>query len=119
MKELGLLEIMPIESMKDRKVVHIYDRILVEKLNAQRLRDLYANCNFKNLPNVMELEKFFLITYYPKPPIFISKDDGRLYAPKGTWPMAEIQHQASLVMRVLSTYSLVLEHKRISKRKRK
>jgi len=83
MDSLNVLEIMPIEYSKGRKVVHTYSRIRTKDLTAKRIRDIYVNLGFKKLPSVTHLEEAFLITFFPKPPILISKKDGRLYSFKG------------------------------------
>lgn len=116
---MKIYEVIPIEYDKTRKVIHTYKRIITRNLTANRLRDIYLNLRFKSLPMISNLLGFFLITYQPKPPILISKDNGRLYAFQGKWDLAEVQHQASLVMRVLASVGLVEEHKRRTiKRKR-
>ena len=117
--DLNLLEIRPVEYDKGRKVIHKYSKVKTSDLTAKRVRDLYINLGFKIVPVVTSLKEAFLITFFPKPPILISKEDGRLYTFKGNWDIKEAQHQASLVMRVLAEYSLVEDHKRISLRRRK
>ena len=119
MNELKLVEIIPIEYDKSKKVIHMYSTIDTSDLTAKRLRDLYVNLNFKSSPAVSPLIDGFLITFYPKPPIFICSKDGRMYSFLGKWDLKEVQHQASLVMRVLSHFDLVKDHKRISRRRRK
>jgi len=116
---LDVFEIIPIEYDRGKKVIHYYSQIKVKKLTATKIRDLYRNANFKSLPMVLSIKNFFLITYQPKPPILISKINGRLYSFLGNWDIQEVQHQASLVIRVLSTYDLVKEHKRKTVRRRK
>ena len=118
MDSLEIFEIEPIEWDRGRKVIHIYKRVKVQELSAQKIRDLYVNLAFKTLPTVTDLKDCFLITYYPKPPIMISKTNGRLYSSMGSWDLKEGQHQASLVMRVLSEFDLVEEHTRKSLRSR-
>jgi len=120
MDSLSIVEIMPIEYDKRRKVVHTYSKICTQDMTAQRLRDLYINLGFKNAPVVTHLGEAFLITFFPKPPIIISKSDGRMYTfVGGKWDLKEAQHQASLVMRVLVEFDLVGNHKRRSVRRRK
>lgn len=119
MDSLNVFEIRPVEYNKGRRVVHIYKRIKTKDLTVTRLRDLYINLGFKTAPVITPLKEFFLITFYPKPPILISTQDGRLYSFLGKWDLKEAQHQASLVMRVLGEYDLVEEHKRKTVRRRK
>jgi len=119
MDSLNVIEVMPIEYDKGRKVVHTYSKIRTQDLTAKRLRDLYINLGFKKAPVITHLGEAFLITFFPKPPILISKNDGRLYTfAMGKWDLKEVQHQASLVMRVLAEFSLVTNHKRRSVRRR-
>lgn len=115
-----LREVLPIEYSKKRKVRHYYKRIKVEELSSERIEDFYYNLNFKKLPFVTELSNFFMIFFQPKPPILISKENGRLYTLEGKWDIEEVQHQGSLVMRVLESVDLVEGWKRktILKKKR-
>lgn len=111
---LEIKEVIPIQYMRNRKVVHNYKRIKVEDLTRKGIEDLYSNLNFKKLPSVTELDNFFLIVYVPKPPILVSKINGRLYSLKGLWTSIETQHQASLVLRVFAYVNLVENHSRKS-----
>lgn len=113
MDSLNVFKIVPIEFEKGRKRIHIYKRVKVKELSKKTLLSIYTNLNFKALPSIIELPETFIIQYKSKPVILISKQDGQLYAFKGKWDMKEIQHQASLLIRVLSRVELVEEHKRI------
>lgn len=118
-KDLNIFEVLPIEFKKGKKIIHFYKRILVEDLTDEKLVDIYYNLNFKTLPSVADLLNFFLVTYKTKPPILISKRNGRLYSLKGKWDLAEVQHQASLVIRVLEYFGLVEAHQTKTVKRRK
>lgn len=119
MDSLNVFEIIPIEFSKERKILHIYKRIKVEELSKERILDIYFNLNFKNSPSVLDLPTAFIIQYRTKPAIVISKENGRLYSFPNKWDLAEVQHQASLVMRVLSRTNFIEDHKRQSIRRRR
>jgi len=107
-----LIEIIPIEYSKSRRVVHNYKRIKVEELTAERIPALYHNKNFKSSPTVLDLGSHFLIYYDPKPPIFLNKSNGRIYTLDNSKHLEEAQHQASILMAVLATFELVEGHNR-------
>ncbi len=119
MNSLDILEIMPIEFQGKKKVIHIYKKVKIKELTASRIIDLYINLGFKKLPSVFSIQNFYMIIFFPKPPILISKRDGRLYSFRGKWDLKEAQHQASLIMRVLSEFNYVEKHQRKSMRRRK
>jgi len=111
--ELEIKELAPIEWDKTRKVVHIYKRVKTADLTAKRVSDLFINLGFDKIPVVTHLKGFYLLTFYPKPPVLISEEDGRMYTTEGMWDLKEAQHQASLIMRVLAEFGLVEEHRRV------
>jgi len=109
---LNLREVFPIQYSKEKKWICLYKRIKVEELTKQRIEDIYWNLNFRRLPNIFEFDRFFLIQYGSKPWIFISKENGKLYSFPNSWDLKEIEHQASLVIRVLSSFDLVEGYRR-------
>lgn len=119
MDSMQIFEVRVVEYEKTRTRVHTYKCIKVEQLNKKRLADFYFGLHFKNLPEIVDLPLGFLIQYRSKPAILINRNDGRLYSFAGKWDIREIEHQASLVLRVLSAYDLVEEWQRKSVMKKR
>lgn len=112
MDSLKVFLVTPIEYEKRLKRIHNYKRIKIEELSKKSILGLYISMNFKEAPSVTDIPEGFIIQYKTKPAILISKENGKLYSFPGKWPIREIEHQASLVMRVLSRVNLVEKHER-------
>ena len=121
MDSLNIFEVNPIEYERRKKRVHTYKRVKVEDLSKRGLLGIYISLNFKQTPSVLDLPQGFIIQYKTKPAILISRENGRLYAFAGRWDIKEIEHQASLVLRVLGRVSLVeeWERKTVMRRRKK
>lgn len=106
-------EIVPVKfkSKKYRQVL-LYKRIKVELLTKETLLSLYNLSNTKAQVQILETPNFFLVQYPTKPFIAISRIDGRLYTlyTQG-FTLEELQHQASILLRILNRFKLVEELK--------
>jgi len=112
MDSLNLFLVKPVEYEKRLKRVHSYKRIKIEELSKRTIIGIYLSLNFKQAPSVLDIPEGFIIQYKTKPAILISRSNGKLYSFPGKWPIKEMEHQASLVIRVLARVDLVEDHER-------
>lgn len=94
----------------------MYRRVKVELLTKETLLSLYDLSKARARVQVLETPNFFLVQYPGKPFIAISRLDGRLYTLYNQgFTLGEMQHQASILLRILKKFDLVeeLKYKRI------
>ena len=112
--EVNLEETKPIEYSRRGRRILTYRKVRTEHLSKEGLRESYKALAFRETPDIIESTRGLLIQYRNKPPMFISKETGKVYSPKDSWPRKEVEHQASLLLRVLNSLGLVEEYKRVS-----
>jgi len=106
-------EIVPVQHHGTNLQLFMYKRLKVELLSKETILRVYEGCGSSLPISVLETPQFFYIQYPSKPVILINRNNGRLYCIEGEYDKAYQEHQASLVVRILTQYVEDLSSTRI------
>ena len=103
-----LQEVIPVQYHNPwRKEQFFYIKIKVEKLTRMALIGLFRDKNSRSELRVIESPRYFITQFEDKPPIYINRQNGRLYCLDMGYDLKNVEHQASFIIRILRSVGLV------------
>jgi hypothetical protein len=111
-----LVEVSPLSDGKYYWEEIVYDRIRIDVLTAKSLSRFAFKENVFFTPTISENQTAISYKYDSKPPVYISKKDGRIYAERDNF---KTRMTAIILLRILNKYDLVVGYKRKQKHRGK
>lgn len=109
--ENKLEKVTPIEYKSPwRGKLYTYGKIKTDQLSRSVLERLFEIANAQKKIHVIETPSYLITQYELKPSLFISKDDGKIYALSDAgFEKKAVEHQASILLTILNRMGLVID----------